>query len=106
MMDDLFDQTEPAPRRVAYRQTSRLAWQSIVSTSAELDRAILAEIDAAGSHGIICAEIEDRIGRSHQSVSGNLRHLVEKNLVEPSGQFGRTPSGRKAMCWRIKENAA
>lgn len=95
----LFD-LPPLPRKVAYRETSREAWRSHVSQSAELDYAIMEAISAE-AEGIICHAIEEKIGRSHQSVSGNLRHLVERGLVEPGGH-GITSSGRKAIKWRLK----
>lgn len=54
---------------------------------------------------IICADIEAAIGRNHQAVSGNLRHLVERGLVENSGEFGLTPSRRKAIKWQLTRYA-
>jgi len=89
------------PARIAYRETSRVAWRQSVSSSGSLDYAIMEAIEAAGRDGIICDDIERAIGREHASVSGNLRHLVERKLVEPSGQHGLTPRRRKAMKWRV-----
>ena len=65
----------------------------------ELDRLIVEAIRAAGPEGIICERIELAIGRSHQSVSGNLRHLVERGVVRDSGRTGRTTSNRPAILW-------
>ncbi len=81
-----------------YQPTSRDAWESFVPVSAHLDRAILA---ALGTEPMICQHIEDRTGRTHQAVSGNLRHLVERGLVTASGAFGKTTSGRRAIKWQI-----
>jgi len=89
------------PARIAYRETSRVAWRQSVSSSGSLDHAIMEAIEAAGRDGITCSDIEAQIKRTHQACSGNLRHLVERKLVEPSGQHGLTPSGRKAMKWRV-----
>jgi len=85
-----------------YRQTSRAAWESMIGPGADLDRAIMGAMisRADPGAGITCQEIETLTGRSHQSVSGNLRHLVEAGLVEPTGGFGVTSSGRRAMTWR------
>lgn len=102
MKDLLGDTPFPAPRTVAYQPTSRAAYEQFAPVSGELDRCILAVIREAGQAGIICQAIEAAIGRSHQAVSGNLRHLVEKGLVEPSGNFGLTTSKRRAIKWRIK----
>jgi len=82
-----------------YRETSREAWESFLPVSALLDRAIMAALDAAGHRGLTCQEVERAIGRSHQAVSGNLRHLVEKGLVLHSGEYGQTDSGRRAILW-------
>jgi hypothetical protein len=106
-MTDLFEFADTPEegaqrRRINYQETSRLAWRALVPLGAALDRAILEEIERHGEHGIVCADIESAICRSHQAVSGNLRHLVERGLVEHSGEHGKTPSGRRAMCWRIK----
>lgn len=86
---------------IAYQETSRIAWRSFLPVSAELDRAIMGAIEEAGQGGIICADIETKIGRSHQATSGNLRHLAEKGLVVMTGTHGLTPSGRKANKWRL-----
>lgn len=85
-----------------YRQTSRAAWESMIGPGADLDRAIMEALTSTADpgDGMTCQEIEAITGRSHQSVSGNLRHLVEAGLVEPTGAFGVTASGRRAMTWR------
>lgn len=100
-MTDLFDwQSPPPPRaRPRYQQTSRDAYQRIAPVSGELDRLIVRAIREAGPHGIICQGIEEKICRSHQAVSGNLRHLVERGVVKASGEHGKTSSGRRAMKW-------
>lgn len=84
-----------------YRDTSRSAWRSFIPVSAELDRDIMEELRIVYPRGLICQEIEERTGRIHQAVSGNLRHLVERGYVMPSGEYGVTHSNRRAMKWRI-----
>lgn len=81
------------------QQTSLEAWQTFLPVSAELDREIMAELDKAGTDGLICQEIEERIDRLHQAVSGNLRHLVEKGLVKRTCLYGKTRSNRRAIKW-------
>lgn len=90
-----------------YRPTSRQAWESMIGPCAELDRAIMGAMASRADPGagITCQEIETLTGRSHQSVSANLRHLVEDGLVEPTGAFGVTQSGRRAMTWRPSARA-
>lgn len=83
-----------------YRETSRAAWEGFAPpTSAKLDDQIIAALTHVGR--ATCQEIEEQLGRSHQAVSGNLRHLVERGLVRPSGHFGRTRSNRRAIEWEI-----
>jgi DNA-binding IclR family transcriptional regulator len=84
-----------------YQPTSRAAWRQWQEVSGDLDREILRVIAAADERGITCEKIEERIDRSHQSVSGNLRHLVERGFVEDSGCKGVTRSGRAAIAWRL-----
>ncbi len=97
---DLFDAPpEHRPRRIAYKHTSREAYQAIAPVSGELDRLIINAICASMPDGIICEDIELAIGRSHQAVSGNLRHIVERGLVKDSGSKGKTASGRNAIKW-------
>lgn len=96
---DLFNETKKR-KKPAYRETSRQAWQQMVpSVMGELDRLIVAAIRDAGESGITCEEIEKKISRSHQSVSGNLRHIVERGVVTFNGGYGKTKSGRKARKW-------
>lgn len=84
---------------IEYKETSREAWRSFMPVSAELDRAILG---ALSFRDMTCQSIEVMIEREHQSVSGNLRHLVEGGLVEDSGApGGKTRSGRRAILWRL-----
>jgi hypothetical protein len=99
MTEDLFTH---AARRMVYQQTSRDAFESIQGKpTGELDRLILRAIGSAGEDGITCQAIENKIARSHQAVSGNLRHLVERRLVRASGNFGKTDAGRRAIKWVI-----
>jgi predicted transcriptional regulator len=83
---------------MTYQSTSRDAWRSFLPHSPKLDDMILAVLTVAPS---TCEEIEQTIGRSHQAVSGNLRHLVERGAARHSGEYGRTTSGRKAMIWTL-----
>lgn len=88
---------------IAYQQTSREAWESILPVSAMLNRDIMTALSEAAQDGrgpLTCQQIEGALKREHQSVSGNLRHLVEDGLVEKSGLFSETRSGRRAIRWR------
>jgi predicted transcriptional regulator len=89
---------------IHYQQTSREAYESFEPLSGRLDNLIMLALHSNGP--LTCQEIEARIFRSHQAVSGNLRHLVERGYVEKSGQFGFTQSGRKAIKWQAKRGGA
>jgi len=86
---------------INYLDTSRDAWDAwrgMPSDSA--DRKIL---DALESHGrLMCWQIEEATGLSHQTASGNLRHLVERGIVVRCDERGKTPSGRPAYFWRVR----
>ncbi|MCA6108148.1 hypothetical protein [Bradyrhizobium cenepequi] len=90
--------------KIRYQPTSREAWRDFLPVSAELDRLIMECLTRASEGGLICQEIETRICRSHQAVSGNLRHLVERGAVKPSGLYGTTEAGRKAIRWTVAYN--
>lgn len=82
-----------------YRETSREALTGFAPVSGKLDALILSALER--SPALTCQEIENAIRRDHQSVSGNLRHLVERGLVRASGLYGQTRSGRKAIRWEL-----
>ena len=96
-MTDLLAWADERPR--VYRDTSKDAWESFLPVSAELDRAIMRELDSAGADGLICEQIETQLNRKHSAVSGNLRHLVENGFVHPTKLRGLTSSNRKAIKW-------
>lgn len=79
----------------------RAAWRDFVPPTATTDRSIMEALTLGGDQGLTCAEIEAHTNRTHQAISGNLRHLAERGLVEQSGFKGRTESGRLAAKWRV-----
>jgi predicted transcriptional regulator len=89
-----------------YQQTSRDAFESfrLHASDITLDEQILSALSWSG--GATCQAVEEAIKRDHQSVSGNMRHLVENGFVRPSGRYGKTRSGRKAIIWaRVPESS-
>lgn len=83
-----------------YRDTSREAWNAIKATlaSATVDQKIVALLNAY-EPGLTHDRMEELTGISHQTLSGNCRHLVEDGLVASSGRSGETRSGRRAILW-------
>jgi predicted transcriptional regulator len=88
---------------MTYQDTSRAAWRSFVPVSAVLDRLIMEALTNAGDGGLTDLQIEETIGRKHQAVSANRRHLVERGLVVDSGRRRLLPTNRNAIVWIIKE---
>lgn len=84
---------------INYQDTSREALAAFGPYSGTLDDQILKALEEIGP--ATCEQIENRIARSHQAVSGNLRHLVERERVKKSGHFGYVASGRKAILWQL-----
>lgn len=87
-----------------YQETSREAWRAFVPVSNFLDTQIMETLQASWV-GLTCEQIEDITGRKHQAVSGNLSRLKNRGLVRPSGRFGKTRGGRKAIIWVIDGQA-
>jgi len=81
-----------------YQETSREALEAFAPVSAELDLAIVQAIEASPD-GLCDWEIEEKIGRLHQAVSGNRRHLVERGVIVDSGRKRVKPNGRKTIVW-------
>lgn len=74
--------------------------------SAQLDGEILRTLWAAGERGMMCWQIELVIGRTHQSVSGNMTHLLERGGIQRTDRTGKTPRGYTAHYWVHKDHAA
>ncbi len=113
MSDQLGFDFSALPRRrnrmVNYRATSREAHRTRSDQSRILDNLIIEEIRKAGPDGITCQQIEINLGRRHESVSGNLSHIVNDDhrpLVRDSGKRGKVLSGRSAILWVLAEYAA
>ncbi len=90
-----------APARIARRplvqSTSRSALRD--RPLGPVDSQILAVVAAKG--GACDHEIEAATGLSHQTCSGNRRHLVERGKLHASSETRPTPSGRKAIVWKL-----
>lgn len=101
---NLFDWQAPRRRNVMrhYKDTSRQAHRTRSEQSQILDNLILDEIRKAMPDGITCQQIEINIDRKHESVSGNLSHMVNDEVpprVRDSGRKGKVMSGRTAILW-------
>lgn len=83
--------------KIKMRETSLAAWDRWAGkASAQLDSEILKALYYAGPEGLMCWQIEHRIERTHQAVSGNVTHLAERGGVVWTDRKGKTPRGYTA----------
>lgn len=95
--------TPPHPTRYAralaiYRETSRDAWMSFEPYVAATDARILHVIRDGGA---TAEEVEAATGLRHQTVSAQIRHMVEGGLLVGSDERRPTRSGRGATVWQL-----
>jgi len=86
-------------RRVleSYHETSREAWESIADRLSAIDSAIVRTIEARG--GATGDEVETDTGMKHQTVTGQIRHLVEGGILRDSGTWRPNQNGRRCVVW-------
>lgn len=85
--------------------TSREAALSMVGAAKRQRPDVLAFLIERGDAGATDAEIEDALGMRHQSASPRRGELVAAGLVVDSGKRRPTPSGRRAIVWRVATGA-
>lgn len=92
--------TAPAriQRRPLVQTTSRAAFRERNLKPGGVPDRILTYLRASG--GACDFEIERALGLSHQSVSGERRHLVEHRFVHATTEKRLTPAGFPAIVWR------
>lgn len=86
-----------------YKDTSRLAWQSILPFSSVQKRKIINEISVRGP--MMIEEIADFLRLRVHAVSGRITDLQDDGLVEDSGEKRLTTSKRKAILWQLTDYA-
>lgn len=91
-----------------YNECSREAWESIADYLPKIDELIVAVIGerayVANVTGLSSEEIESRTGLKHQTVSAQIRHLVEAGILEAAGK-GRNAAGRSVTLWKLTSAA-
>ena len=85
--------------------TSKAAAQSIQSELPFLERKVLAFINARGSHGATCFEVEAGLALTHQTASARINGLARKSMTMPLATTRTAPSGRQAQVWVSRETA-
>lgn len=66
-------------------------------------RKVFDEIVLGG--GLTCDQVEQKMNRSHQTISARVNQLRDKGWIVDSGLRRLTRSGRKAIVWRPTLNA-
>lgn len=85
-----------------YRDTSRQAFQSVLDALPAVDAQIVAHIERISyMGGATCAEIEAATGLKHQTVSAQVRHMVEAGLLVDSGTTRKNENGRACTVWAL-----
>lgn len=83
--------------KINMQRTSLEAWdQWQGKPSAMVDAEILRALWLAGEDGMMCWQIEEKIGRGHQTVSGNITHLKAAGVIVQTDRHGKTRSDRRA----------
>lgn len=102
----LFDsQGRPVPKivpRANYRATSQAAAKAIAPVAGTLRDQVRDMIRAAGGPGATVAELVERSGWLHQTVSARVHELARSGEIWNCGETRKTPSGRAAMVWRVR----
>lgn len=81
-----------------YQLTSREAWEAVRDSFGPVDLKITAAIEA---HGAMTSwQIEERIGECHQTVSAQISHMLEKNILRRTGERGPT-ARRPTGAWKV-----
>lgn len=87
---------------MTYQETSREAYHAFKPHWTQMDATI---IEALRDGPLTCDQIEQKTGRKHQAVSGNVTRLVKKGVVVNTGEFGRTSANRRAIIWALADGA-
>lgn len=82
-----------------YQPTSAEAWASVQAVLPAVDARIVAEIMRVG--GATCQAVEKSTGMAHQTVSAQICHMVEGEILRKSGRREKVDSGRSAAVWEL-----
>jgi hypothetical protein len=85
------------------QQTSLDAHESIKPTAAAVRGRILAELQARGSTGATCDELEQALNMKHQTVSARITEMKKSGTIYDTGHRRDTRTGRGAAVLRARE---
>ncbi len=83
----------------AYQDTSRDALESVSAYLPAVDAQIVRYITE--QRGATSAEVEAATGLKHQTVSAQIRHMVEAGLLHDSGIRHTNENGRACIVWTL-----
>lgn len=86
--------TDPATSKAAAASLDSKALNCIESRVMDAYR-------EAGSRGLTTIELSERTGLDRVTVSPRIKPLVERGLLENSGETRKGPSGKSSVAWRI-----
>ncbi len=93
------------PRAIRACCTSRLATTSVEPLLKGLQRDVLRVVRDAGPDGYTCDEVEQALGRTHQTVSARVHELFRMGAIVDTGRRRPTRSQRLATVWCVAEHA-
>ena len=85
---------------MTYQSTSRDALESVQPVLGAIDQHIVWMVEAHGP--VTCERVEELTGLKHQTCSAQIRHLVQRGILEDSGTKGKTATGRPAIRWQVR----
>ena len=86
----------------AHSETSREAALTIKASTANLREQVLEALRRIPSTD---EALSERLAMSPNTCRPRRVELVDRGLVEDSGERAKTASGRSAVVWRVKEDA-
>lgn len=95
-----------APPHAKGVDTSRAAAESVRESSNVVRARVLALFEASGETGLTADEVAARLGVMHNTTSPRVRELALLEKLVDSGRRRGTRSGRAAIVWVVKKEAA
>lgn len=83
--------------------TSKAAAESVAESATSMRERVYNHLTALYPGGATDDEMEVALGMRHQTLSARRWELAKDGMVEPSGRYRQTRSGRSAQVWRIKK---
>lgn len=99
MQHETTSYAQGGPGYVAGSDTSEFAARSVEGSAATLRAKVHLHVQAKGTDGATCDEIERELGLRHQTASARMRELEIRKLLKKTENRRRTQSGRYAAVY-------